>query len=209
MNQPKSSYKLKLLLVGPTMAGKSSILARFFGKPFQKTFPFSLNFYITTIEVEYVQGKVATLSIWDVGGMDRFEVTRKTLYKGASGCFFVFSLMDPTSFERIKSWIKEAFGEEGKLPFVLIGNKVEYYNELDGIREEAIALAEDNGAIYLETSALNGENIENAFSNLVKIVTNAEVELKHVLGHPNKELIKEKEAEEQKQKKRSMSISER
>ena len=126
---------------------------------------------ILTKDVEFRPGEVATLSIWDIGGQQRFEFTRSTFYKGAAGALLVFDLTREKTYTEIRRWfseIKQVSGE--RLPFILIGNKVDLIQHVGTVmdRKEAEEFAKKEGGIYIETSTSTGENVNEAFSELTR-----------------------------------------
>jgi len=114
---------------------------------------------------------VATLSIWDIGGQQRFEFIRSTFYKGAAGALLVFDLTREQTYIEVKKWLTEIRQFAGQdIPFVLIGNKYDLLEDVGEVidRDEARALAESEGSIYIETSAKTGINVDEAFTELTR-----------------------------------------
>ena len=125
---------------------------------------------ILTKDVEYAAGQVATLSIWDIGGQERFSFIRTTFYKGASGVLLVFDLSRSATWDSAKNWRSEVKQFAGDIPFVLIGNKVDLIPEVGEVidTDECREYAEDQGSLYIETSAKTGENVDEAFVELTR-----------------------------------------
>ena len=167
-----STYKLKILLAGPAAVGKTSLIHRFIKSSFKKDYKLTVGVDILTKEVEYEPGQIATLSIWDIGGQERFSFIRTTFYKGASGALLVFDLSRASTWDAIKNWRAEVNQFAGNIPFVLIGNKVDLLPEVGEIidREEAADYAEDEGSIYIETSAKEGVHVDEAFLELTRLI---------------------------------------
>jgi small GTP-binding protein len=167
-----STYKLKILLCGPAAVGKTSLIQRFIKSKFQTDYKLTVGVDILTKEVEYEPGKTATLSIWDIGGQERFSFIRTTFYKGASGVLLVFDLTRAATWDAIKNWRDEVNQFAGQVPFVLIGNKVDLIAEVGEVidREECRKYAEDEGSVYIETSAKSGINVDEAFTTLTRII---------------------------------------
>jgi small GTP-binding protein len=126
---------------------------------------------ILTKDVEFKQGEVATLSIWDIGGQQRFEFIRSTFYKGAAGALLVFDLTREQTYIEVRKWLTEIRQFAGQdIPFVLIGNKYDLLEDVGEVidRDEARALAEGENSIYIETSAKTGINVDEAFTELTR-----------------------------------------
>ncbi|MHA1730579.1 MAG: Rab family GTPase, partial [Promethearchaeota archaeon] len=124
------AFKLKILLCGPAAVGKTSLIHRFIRSKFQADYKLTVGVDILTKDVEYAPGELATLSIWDIGGQQRFEFIRSTFYKGAAGVLLVFDLSRAETWQQIQKWRNEVRQFAGDIPFVLIGNKVDLLEEL-------------------------------------------------------------------------------
>ncbi len=166
-----SSFKLKVLLTGAAAVGKTSLVQRFIKNRFAANYKLTVGVDILTKDVEYKPGEIATLSIWDIGGQQRFEFIRSTFYKGAAGALLVFDLTRDQTYTEVRKWLTEIrqFTDE-KIPFILIGNKADLVEDVGVVidREEARALAESEGSIYIETSAKTGINVDESFTELTK-----------------------------------------
>lgn len=165
-----SNYKLKILLCGPAAVGKTSLIHRFIKSKFDRDYKLTVGVDILTKDVEYAPGQVATLSIWDIGGQERFSFIRTTFYKGASGVLLVFDLTRSATWDSVQNWRDEVKQFAGDIPFVLIGNKVDLIPEVGEVidTDECKDYAEDEDSIYIETSAKTGENVDEAFVELTK-----------------------------------------
>ncbi|MEJ2293930.1 MAG: GTP-binding protein [Candidatus Lokiarchaeota archaeon] len=166
-----SSFKLKILLVGAVKVGKKELIQRFIKNRFAANYKLTVGVDILTKDVEFRPGEIATLSIWDIGGQQRFEFIRSTFYKGAAGALLVFDLTREQTYIEIRKWLKEILQfAEMNIPFVLIGNKIDMLEKVKTNidRNEARSFAEKHNAIYIETSTKTGENVEEAFSELTR-----------------------------------------
>ena len=166
-----SSFKLKVLLTGAAAVGKTSLVQRFIKNRFAANYKLTVGVDILTKDVEFKQGEVATLSIWDIGGQQRFEFIRSTFYKGAAGALLVFDLTREQTYIEVRKWLAEIRQFAGQdIPFVLIGNKYDLLEDVGEVidRDEARALAESEGSIYIETSAKTGINVDDAFTELTR-----------------------------------------
>jgi len=165
-----SSFKLKVLLTGAAAVGKTSLVQRFIKNRFQANYKLTVGVDILTKDVEFVPGQMATLSIWDIGGQQRFEFIRSTFYKGAAGTLLVFDLTREQTYNEIRKWLTEIRQFAGDIPFVLIGNKADLIEDVGIVidRDEARSFAENEGSIYIETSAKTGINVDDAFTELTR-----------------------------------------
>ena len=168
----ESEYVFKLVLIGPGAVGKTSLMRRFVNDKFSHS-------YSVTIGVDFLskQLKIDTtnirITIWDIGGQSRFKFLRGNFYNGASGTLLIFDLSRDETYKEIRKWLEEfrQFAGDEK-PFVLIGNKADLLEDIGDVtpRDEARKFAEQEGSIYIETSAKSGENVEEAFVELTKLM---------------------------------------
>ncbi|MHA1719740.1 MAG: Rab family GTPase [Promethearchaeota archaeon] len=167
-----SNYKLKILLCGPAAVGKTSLIHRFIKSKFERDYKLTVGVDILTKEVMYEEGKNAVLSIWDIGGQERFSFIRTTFYKGASGVLLVFDLSRAATWDNVQNWRAEVKQFAGDIPFVLIGNKVDLIPEVGEVidRDECQEYAEKEDSIYIETSAKEGTNVDEAFTELTRLI---------------------------------------
>lgn len=190
-NKPGNyTSQMKLLLLGDQAVGKSSIMIRYTDDKF------SLNMMGTAgIDLKRKSVTIGTdlikVMIYDTAGHDRFRQITKVQYKGAKGVVLVYDVTDRKSFESVSSWmdhIKENADDEVKI--LLVGNKIDIVNR-QVTTSEGEALATKYDVPFIETSALNGDGIETAFSKLINAVherdsTNTSVAVKTIAEKPKK-----------------------
>jgi small GTP-binding protein len=171
-----SSFKLKVLLIGAPGVNKISLVKSIIKNRFAANYRLTVGIDILTKDVEFEQGEIATLSIWDIGTQKRFEFIRSTLYKGAGGALLVFDLVREQTYNFMKDQlieIKQYTGEN--IPFVLIGNTANLTeNHKAAIdRDEVLRFCLDAGGIYVEGSPKNYSNIEVALAELTRRIIEA------------------------------------
>jgi len=159
---------IKLLLIGDSGVGKSCLLLRFSDDTFTPSFitTIGIDFKIRTIELD---GKRIKLQIWDTAGQERFRTITTAYYRGAMGILLVYDVTDEKSFLNIKNWIRNIEQHAtDSVDKMLIGNKCDMVDKkvIDTARGKA--LADEYGIKFLETSAKNSINVEEAFISLVK-----------------------------------------
>jgi small GTP-binding protein len=169
-----SSYKLKVLLCGPAGVGKTSLIHRFIKSRFQTDYKLTVGVDILTKDVELANSQIATLSIWDIGGQERFSFIRSTFYKGAAGVLLVFDLSRAATWDDIKNWRAEVKQFAGDIPFVLIGNKLDLLQDVGEVidRNECREYAESQGSTYIETSAKTNIAVDEGFILLTENIIN-------------------------------------
>ena len=163
--------KLKILIIGDSGVGKTSILLKYVDNFFPDT-------HIATIGVEYktktiTKGKYKiTLNIWDTAGQERFKSITKSFFSNANGIIFVYDITKRDSFSGtsgVKSWIKDS-EEYGKFDRVLCGNKTDLENKRQVSFDELKEYAIKKKIEVFETSAKNGNNIDKIFETLVDTI---------------------------------------
>ena len=160
--------EFKLLLIGDSGAGKSSLLLRFAVDTYTESFisTIGVDFKSRTIEVD---GKTIKLQIWDTAGQERFRTITSSYYRGTHGIIVVFDVTDQESFDNVKQWLHEidryASADVKKL---LVGNKCDLASKRAVPTEQAAAFAEGLGVKFLETSAKSAINVEKAFATIAR-----------------------------------------
>ncbi|GMN39255.1 hypothetical protein TIFTF001_008498 [Ficus carica] len=164
-----NSYDLsfKILLIGDSGVGKSSLLVSFISA--------STNDLAPTIGVDFkiklltVGGKKLKLTIWDTAGQERFRTLTSSYYRGAQGIILVYDVTRRETFTNLSDvWAKEVELHLTNKDCVkmLVGNKVDRESERAVSREEGMALAKELGSLFLECSAKTRENVEQCFEEL-------------------------------------------
>jgi len=126
--------------------------------------------YISTIGVDFkirtieLNGKTIKLQIWDTAGQERFRTITSSYYRGAHGIIVVYDVTDQVSFNNVKQWLQEidryACENVNKL---LVGNKSDLVTKKVVDMNTAKEFADGLGIPFLETSAKNATNVEQAF----------------------------------------------
>jgi small GTP-binding protein len=165
-------YRFKIILIGAGAVGKTSLVKRFVDDTFSTSYNVTIGVDFLSKDVN-LDGKEVRLTIWDVGGQERFQFMRSRFYDGAHGALLIFDLSRAETYQEIQKWLNEfrTFAGEN-VPFILIGNKVDLIEDIGEVveRAEARSFAENEGSIYIDTSAKTGENVEDAFQRLTKLL---------------------------------------
>ncbi|OAY53118.1 ras-related protein RIC1 [Manihot esculenta] len=163
---PEYDYLFKLLLIGDSGVGKSCLLLRFADDSYIESYisTIGVDFKIRTVDQD---GKTIKLQIWDTAGQERFRTITSSYYRGAHGIIIVFDVTDEESFRNVKAWLTEidkfATDNVNKL---LVGNKCDLNSKRVVSSETARAFADEIGIPFLETSAKNATNVEDAFMTM-------------------------------------------
>ncbi|CAH2045887.1 ras-related protein Rab-1A [Battus philenor] len=175
---PEYDYLFKLLLIGDSGVGKSCLLLRFADDTYTESYisTIGVDFKIRTVELD---GKTIKLQIWDTAGQERFRTITSSYYRGAHGIIIVYDCTDQDSFSNVKQWLEEidryACDNVNKL---LVGNKCDLTTKKVVDYTTANQYAEQLGIPFLETSAKNSTNVEQAFMTMA-------AEIKARVGPPS------------------------
>ncbi|PQM39476.1 GTP-binding protein YPTM2 [Prunus yedoensis var. nudiflora] len=169
---PEYDYLFKLLLIGDSGVGKSCLLLRFADDSY-------LDSYISTIGVDFKirtveqDGKTIKLQIWDTAGQERFRTITSSYYRGAHGIIIVYDVTDQESFNNVKQWLNEIdrYASEN-VNKLLVGNKADLTANKVVSYETAKAFADEIGIPFMETSAKNATNVEQAFMAMAAEIKN-------------------------------------
>jgi len=160
------------VLIGDSGVGKSCLLLRFADDAFTES-------YISTIGVDFrfrtvkIDKKTVKLQIWDTAGQERFRTITSAYYRGADGIIMVYDVTTQESFNHVNDWLNEVnrYASEGTCK-LLVGNKSDRTDKVVQ-HDTAKAFADNLGIPFLETSAKNASNVEQAFltmaSELIRI----------------------------------------
>ncbi len=176
----KFQRQYKVCLIGDGFVGKTSIRREYLKEGFAAS-------YLPTLGVDFAQkaidfeGIPTNLVIWDIAGQPAFQGLRKRYYDGSSGLILVYSVVDRESFDSASRWLVEAHDFMRKLPPVIVAaNKIDlrsiHPTEETVTTEEGKEFAEKFSdklgvpVVFLETSALKGENIDEVFTELTRMM---------------------------------------
>lgn len=176
MVDPIYDYQFRLILIGDSTVGKSSLL-RFFsdGKFAEVSDPtVGVDFFSRLVTVKC--GARVKLQLWDTAGQERFRSITKSYYRNSVGAVLAYDVCNQESFKHIPVWLMEAKRhiEPHQATFILVGCKRDL--AVDGRREVSLeqgqALAEYHGIAFMETSAKLGTNVEEAFTVISEEIYN-------------------------------------
>eukprot|EP00252_Welwitschia_mirabilis_P001868 TRINITY_DN1183_c0_g1_i1.p1 TRINITY_DN1183_c0_g1~~TRINITY_DN1183_c0_g1_i1.p1 ORF type:complete len:200 (+),score=32.50 TRINITY_DN1183_c0_g1_i1:129-728(+) len=156
-------YLFKLLLIGDSGVGKSCLLLRFADDSYVESYisTIGVDFKIRTIELD---GKAIKLQIWDTAGQERFRTITSSYYRGAHGIIVVYDVTDMESYNNVKQWLSEIdkYGNENVCK-LLVGNKSDLSDNRVVAQQVAKSFADEVGIPFIETSAKDASNVEEAF----------------------------------------------
>jgi Ras-related protein Rab-11A len=160
----------KIVLIGDASVGKTNILSKYLNDEFDPNSKATVGVEFATKNFT-IEENVVKAQIWDTAGQERYRSITSAYYKGAKGCLLVYDITRKASFETIDRWISELKStSENNLTIILIGNKCDLENERQVTKIEGEEKAKYHNMAFIETSALNGTNLDKAFDLLIKDV---------------------------------------
>jgi len=180
-------HLFKLIMIGDTGVGKSSLLVRLADDVFTENYlsTIGVDFRFKSAELPDPDNKnkklKLKLQIWDTAGQEKFRSITKAYYRGADGLLIVYDITEKQSFDNVKNWIKEVRSNiDHTIPIIIVGNKSDRDDRV--IQESELEkLALEFNTFHMETSALNSNNVEKTFLLLANECLN--IKLNDNSGH--------------------------
>eukprot|EP00271_Cylindrocystis_brebissonii_P004600 TRINITY_DN16374_c0_g1_i1.p1 TRINITY_DN16374_c0_g1~~TRINITY_DN16374_c0_g1_i1.p1 ORF type:complete len:230 (-),score=26.67 TRINITY_DN16374_c0_g1_i1:593-1282(-) len=168
------SYLFKLVLIGDSGVGKTNLASRFAHNEFHtdSKATIGVEFRSKTLEID---GKEIKAQIWDTSGQERYRAVTSVYYRGALGALLVYDVTRRPTFDSVGQWLREIRAQgEASLVVMLVGNKTDLTHLRAVTTEKGKELAEKEGMFFLETSALDSTNVDEAFESVIaEIYSNA------------------------------------
>ncbi|KAK9665897.1 hypothetical protein RND81_14G144200 [Saponaria officinalis] len=160
-------YLFKLVLIGDSGVGKSNLLSRFTKNEFNLESKSTIGVEFATRSLN-IDSKVIKSQIWDTAGQERYRAITSAYYRGAVGALLVYDVTRKVTFENTARWLRELREHtDPNIVVMLIGNKSDLRHLVAVTTEEGKAFAEQEGLFFMETSALEATNVEQAFSEVL------------------------------------------
>jgi Ras-related protein Rab-2A len=167
-----AEYRYKIVMLGDGAVGKTAMTTRFTQNFFEADYKRTIgsDFAIKRLTIDEIDAQV-TLQVWDLAGQPRFESVRQGFYRGARGGLLLYDVTRRRTFLNVENWKEEAFTNlQKEIPLILVANKVDLEDSRVVATEEGEKYAKKNNLIYVESSALTGEYVEDAYLNLCRIM---------------------------------------
>ena len=158
---------LKVIVLGDSGVGKTSVLNRYIKGSFDGKFKATIGADFLTKELQLDDNSMVSMQVWDTAGQERFATLGVAFYRGADAVILVYDISNKTSFDNIQKW-KQDFLESGNIqkenefPFVIFGNKCDLPINKRKVHSTDVKSKYPN-APFVETSAKNSNNIEQGF----------------------------------------------
>ena len=165
-----SIESFKVVLIGETGVGKTSIITQFIDQTFQEDLQTTTGGTFSTKSVQCDNGKVLKFEIWDTAGQERYRSLATMFYKDANAAIMVYDVTRKETFEELKNYwagqVKDNAPE--KIILVIAGNKSDLIEQETVDEGEARNFAKELNAIFVTTSAKSSEGINSLFEEIAK-----------------------------------------
>ena len=168
-NNPLTEIRIKLLILGDSAVGKTSMLLKYTDNFFPESHLVTIGIESKTKEIKF-NDYLVHLKIWDTAGQERFRAITKSYFRGSNGVIFMYNITKKETFKNVKDWIKDSENNNFGFEKILVGNKI----DLEQIREVELKDVEEwagqKNINVLEISAKNGTNVEKCFNELIRLI---------------------------------------
>ncbi|XP_018321968.1 ras-related protein Rab-18 [Agrilus planipennis] len=159
---------LKILIIGESGVGKSSLLLRFTEDNFdpEQTLTIGVDFKTKRLNIN---GDTVKLAIWDTAGQERFRTLTPSYYRDAQGAILVYDVCNRMTFVKLENWLSELemYSTKSNIIKMIIGNKIDR-EEREVSRDEGVIFARKHQTLFVETSAKTKDGVQCAFEELVE-----------------------------------------
>jgi len=161
-------FLYKVVVTGDSGVGKTNIITRFTANEFSLESKATIGVEFGHAEITLGDGSKIKVQIWDTAGQERFRAITRGYYRGAVGALIVYDITKSVSFKNVEKWLQElrqhAFDD---IVIMLVGNKSDLKQAREVPTDEGKKFAQKNNLLFIEASALDGENIKEAFYQTV------------------------------------------
>ena len=165
----QSSF-IKLVIVGDTNVGKTSLVNRYVEDTFGDTVANTVGVDFLACKMDLF-GQTYTVQLWDTAGQERFRSVVKCYFKSALGVLLVFDVTSRQSFDHIVEWLGDIDDNIGESTTkVIVGNKADLEDERVISYDEGRSFAESRKMMYFETSAKSAFGVDILFESIVKTI---------------------------------------
>ncbi|KAI0496721.1 hypothetical protein KFK09_023045 [Dendrobium nobile] len=167
MSDDDYDYLFKVVLIGDSGVGKSNLLSRFTKNEFSLESKSTIGVEFATRSIR-VSEKIVKAQIWDTAGQERYRAITSAYYRGAVGALVIYDVTRNATFENLERWLKELRDHtDSNAVIMLVGNKADLRHLRVVSTEDGRAFAERESTFFMETSALESMNVDQAFTEVL------------------------------------------
>ena len=172
----KEMESLKIVLIGESGVGKTSIISQFIDHVFQDDQQSTIGCTFSTKAIECNNGKILKFEIWDTAGQERYRSVTKMFYKDAAAVILVYDITNKYSFEQLqKYWVPQVLDNSPKNSILaMMANKSDLIEKEQVDEEEARNYAKEINALFVSTSAKNNFGVCDLFIDIAKKYSGAD-----------------------------------
>lgn len=171
-NKDFHDFLFKFIIIGDAGSGKSCLLHQFIEKRAKEVSSHTIGVEFGSKIID-VGGRSIKLQMWDTAGQERYRSVTRSYYRGAAGALLVFDVTHRDSFNHLANWLADARSlARMDISIIVVGNKSDLKDRRQVSFLEASGYAQENGILFLETSAITGDGVEEVFSKVARVVLN-------------------------------------
>ncbi|XP_068159073.1 LOW QUALITY PROTEIN: ras-related protein Rab-18 [Drosophila tropicalis] len=164
---------IKLLVIGESGVGKSSLIRRFVENKFDENHDVTIgmDFKSKVMNVDGIDYKVA---LWDTAGAERFRSLTPSFYRKALGAILVYDITNRDTLVKLEAWLAEldSYSDNPNIAIIVVGNKIDQDRVVD--RQEGRNFARKHRALFIETSARCDQFVSDVFKEIVEKIVSSE-----------------------------------
>jgi small GTP-binding protein len=174
VNNPSKTCQFKLVLLGESSVGKSSLVLRFVKGQFHEFQESTIGAAFLTQTVQ-IDDTTVKFEIWDTAGQERYHSLAPMYYRGAQAAIVVYDITNKETFHKAQTWIKELQRQASpNIVIALAGNKLDLASKRAVSYEDAKAYADECSLLFMETSAKTAANVMDIFTSIAKKLPKSE-----------------------------------
>ena len=163
-----NELNFKLIVIGDSNVGKTTLISKYIDNEIKDDISPTVGLE-NKVKTTQINGIKTKIQIWDTAGQEKFNSLTKNVFTNTDGILIMFDLTNKTSFTNIKYWIEDLKDKTGhKIKKIIVGNKSDLVDKRKVTNEDIKSITDKYK--YIEVSALNGNNVENAFNTLIKSI---------------------------------------
>lgn len=169
----KYSREIKIILLGDSGVGKTSIIHLYINKEFNDTMPATVGLEFQQ-KIININGETIKISIYDTSGQEKYRTVTQNYYRNIDGVILVYDITRIQTFLNLEYYWIEQLREntEKSLNMILIDNKLDLKKECDINKivttELGKKMAQNFFTLFIETSAKTGDGLQNVFQELIE-----------------------------------------